>query len=94
MLFSDEKLTHVAHLAYEGVGRFDGVQLLADEEVTLRLIKQAIFDEFRLDDQIDEVVRAKLASYSRKIVEHSQEWEVLYKKHFEEELRKRHRESR
>lgn len=91
MLFSEEKLTHVAHLVYEGVGRHDGVQLLADEEVTLRLIKQVIFHEFRLDDEIDGIVRAKLASYSKQLVENSAEWEVLYKKHFEEELRKRRR---
>jgi hypothetical protein len=37
---------------------------------------------------IDRKVKAKLASYSRGIVEGSAEWEVLYRKTFEEETRK------
>jgi hypothetical protein len=91
MLVSEEKLTHIAHLVYEGVGRFDGVELIADEEVILKQIKQVLFDEFRLDDEVDQVVRARLASYSRKIPEGSEEWDVLYRKGVEEELRKRRR---
>lgn len=91
MPISDEKLSHLTHLIYEGIGRFDGVELVADEEGILRTIKQALQDEFRLDDALDQVVRARLASYSRKIVEGSPEWDVLYRKSFEEELRKRRR---
>lgn len=91
MLASEEKLTHIAHLIYAGIGRFDGVELIADEEVILKQIKQVLFDEFRLDDEIDQVVRARLASYSRKIVEGSEEWAVLYRKGVDEELRKRRR---
>ena len=91
MLVSEEKITHLAHLVYEGIGRFDGVELIADEEVILKQIKQVLFDEFRLDDDIDRAVRARLASYSRKIVEGSDEWDVLYRKGVEEEMRKRRR---
>jgi hypothetical protein len=91
MFASEEKLTHVAHLVYEGIGRFDGVELVADEEVILREIKQVLFDEAHLDDEIDRTVRARLASYSRKIVEGSEEWAVLYRKGVDEEMRKRRR---
>jgi hypothetical protein len=38
--------------------------------------------------EIDQKVKAKLASYSRGIVEGSAEWDVLYRKTFEEEVRK------
>ncbi|MBI3621346.1 MAG: DUF507 family protein [Nitrospirae bacterium] len=91
MFASEEKLTHVAHLVFEGIGRFDGVELIADEEVLLKQIKQVLFEESRVDDEIDRAVRARLASYSRKIAEGSEEWDVLYRKGIEEELRKRHR---
>jgi len=91
MFASEEKLTHVAHLVFEGIGRFDGVELIADEEVLLKQIKQVLFDESRVDDEIDRAVRARLASYSRKIAEGSEEWDVLYRKGIEEELRKRRR---
>lgn len=91
MFASEEKLTHVAHLVFEGIGRFDGVELIADEEVLLKQIKQVLFEESRVDDEIDRAVRARLASYSRKIAEGSEEWDVLYRKGIEEELRKRRR---
>jgi len=91
MFASEEKLTHVAHLVFEGIGRFDGVELIADEEVLLKQIKQVLFDESRVDDEIDRAVRARLASYSRRIAEGSEEWDVLYRKGIEEELRKRRR---
>jgi hypothetical protein len=91
MLASEEKLTHVAHLVYEEIGRFDGVELIADGEVILKQIKQVLFDESHMDEEIDRAVRTRLASYSRKIVEDSEEWDVLYRKAVEEELRKRRR---
>jgi hypothetical protein len=40
------------------------------------------------ESEIDRKVRVKLASYSRGIVEGSAEWDVLYRKTFEEETRK------
>ena len=44
-----------------------------------------------MDDEIDAIVRKKLESYSRKIVEKSPEWDVLYQKFFKEELKKKRR---
>ena len=45
--------------------------------------------ELAEEGQVDRIVRARLASYSRPVVEGSQEWDVLYRKAFEEESRKR-----
>jgi hypothetical protein len=44
--------------------------------------------ELAQEQDIDQKVKAKLASYSRGIVEGSNEWDVLYRKTFEEETRK------
>jgi hypothetical protein len=91
MPIGDEKLNHLSHLVYEGIGRFDGVELVGEAEAILRTIKQTLQEEFRVDDELDQAVRARLASYSRGIVEGSPEWDVLYRKTFDEELRKRRR---
>lgn len=45
----------------------------------------------KIADSIDEIVRNKLASYSKKIYEGSAEWEVLYSKFFDEEVAKKGR---
>lgn len=44
-----------------------------------------------MDDEVDQIVRKKLASYGRNMPEGSREWDVMYKKHFTEEMKKRWR---
>jgi uncharacterized protein len=44
-----------------------------------------ISDEMRTDEAIDVLVRRKIESQKRTIVEGSDEWEVLYRKYYEEE---------
>ena len=43
-------------------------------------------DEMRSDEAIDALVRRKLESQKRGIVEGSDEWDVLYRKYHEEEV--------
>ncbi len=55
-------------------------------EIVLRKeIKKIIVDELKIGERIDSIVRSKLQSLSRKIVEGSMEWDILYKKLYEEE---------
>jgi hypothetical protein len=44
----------------------------------------------RTDEAIDALVRKKIESQKRTILEGSDEWEVLYRKYYEEEV-SRHR---
>jgi hypothetical protein len=61
----------------------------SDDGRILKEIKRVLAGELAQEQEIDRKVRAKLGSYSRGIVEGSPEWEVLYRKTFEEETRKR-----
>jgi len=45
-----------------------------------------ISDEMKTDEAIDAIVRRKIESQKRSIVEGSDEWEVLYRKYYEEEV--------
>jgi hypothetical protein len=64
-------------------------QVKSDDGRILKEIKRVLAGELAQEQEIDRKVRAKLGSYSRGIVEGSPEWEVLYRKTFEEETRKR-----
>jgi hypothetical protein len=64
------------------------VTVTCDEGRLLKEIKRVLATELAQEEEIDRKVKAKLASYSRGIVEGSAEWEVLYRKTFEEEVRK------
>lgn len=50
--------------------------------------KHVLHDFFQGDDPIDEIVRRKIASLSRHVPPGSREWDILYRKYFEEETRK------
>ncbi len=91
MILSDDKINHISHLILEGIKKERLAKLIADEVIALREIKKIIFTELKMDDEIDAMVRKKLESYSRKIVEKSPEWDVLYQKFFKEELKKKKR---
>jgi hypothetical protein len=93
MLLSDDKITHLAHVILICLKKGAGARLTGDEAHALREIKRVLMSELAQEEDIDRTVRAKLASYSRLIAEGSQEWEVLYRKTIEEELRKRKKPS-
>ncbi len=89
MLLSDEKVSHLAHVILTALKASPRARLKGDEVQTLREIKRVLAAELAQEDAVDRAVRARLASYSKRIVEGSQEWDVLYRKTFEEETRKR-----
>jgi len=59
------------------------------ERAALVEAKRILAEHFQRDDKTDEVVRRKIASLSRQVPQGSAEWEILYRRYFEEESRKR-----
>ncbi|MBH0188854.1 MAG: DUF507 family protein [Nitrospira sp.] len=87
-MLSEDKISHLSHVIANEVKRHAAVKVTGDEERVLKAVKRVLADELAKEGEIDRKVRAKLASYSRGIVEGSTEWDVLYRKTFEEETRK------
>jgi Uncharacterized protein conserved in bacteria len=88
-VLSDDKASHLAHLALGTFKQSQHCRLTEDDGKVLREIKRVLASELALDAEIDRKVRARLASYSRQIVEGSSEWDVMYRKAYEEEQKKR-----
>jgi hypothetical protein len=89
MILSDEKTTHLSHLILNHLKDPSHARLKADETAVLREIKRLLAAEVRVEEEVDAAVRRRLATYSRPLAEGSAEWETLYRKTFEEEMRKR-----
>jgi len=87
-MLSEDKVSHLSHIILEVVKKSPLVTVQADEGLVLKEIKRVLASELAQEEDIDQKVKAKLASYSRGIVEGSAEWDVLYRKAFEEETRK------
>lgn len=93
MMLSDDKIVHLSHVLLKGLMEKKLVELIDEEGKVRAEIKRTIISELKIGEEIDSVVRRKLQSFSRKIVEGSPEWEILYKKYFREEEVKRGRVS-
>jgi hypothetical protein len=61
---------------------------VVSERAALVEAKRLLSEHFQRDDKIDEIVRRKIASLSRRVVPGSAEWDVLYRRYFEEEAKK------
>jgi len=84
---SENRISHVAHLVLDGVRKANLCEF-PNEGRALAETKRVLHDYFQHDDHIDEVVRQKILSLSRHVPPGSREWDVLYRKYFEEESRK------
>jgi hypothetical protein len=84
---TESRISHLAHLIIDGVWKND----LADfpnEARSLAETKRVLEDFFGGEDRLDDIVRQKIQSLSRRVAPGSREWDVLYRKYYEEELRK------
>ncbi|MCL5422916.1 MAG: DUF507 family protein [Nitrospirae bacterium] len=85
MTLSDEKISHLSHVLLKGLMDRNLLELKDEESKVRREIKRSTVSFLKVSEDIDSSVKKKLQSFSRKIVEGSPEWEVLYKKFYKEE---------
>jgi hypothetical protein len=93
MMLSDDKITHLSHMFLKGLKEKKLIEMLEEEGKIRAEIKRTIISELMVGEEIDAAVRKKLQSFTKKIVEGSPEWDVMYKKIFKEEEVKRGRVS-
>lgn len=89
MRLSEDRISHISHLILDEIIENGSVTPVQAEEKVLREIKRTITDELRFDDEADEAARRTIRSLSRRVPEGSPEWEVLYRKYRDEEIRRR-----
>lgn len=88
MHVSEDRISHLAHRVLDSLWKNDLADF-PDEPRSLLTIKNSIGDFFSMAEEIDQAVRKKLASYSQAKVPGSRDWEILYRKFYEEEAAKR-----
>lgn len=86
MRLTREKINLLSHHVAERLASIDEVEFIEDRN-TIRL---AVFDILtkwlKKEELVDAAARRKIESQQRKIPEGSAEWEILYRKYYEEEL--------
>ena len=85
MRLSREKILKLSHLILDHFNQDEEVEFFADPQEIRQEIVRLISEEMRADEAIDTLVRRKIESQKRTILEGSDEWDVLYRKYYEEE---------
>lgn len=88
MKLSEDRVSHLSHLMWDAIYDDDLVDY-PDDDAALLCIKKTFADYMKIHDQIDDFAREKVASLKRGVQEGSREWDILYKKYFEEEADRR-----
>ena len=90
MKLSREKILRLSHLILDHLNKDEEIEYYADPQEIRQEIVKMISDEMKTDEAINALVRRKIESQKRTIQEGSDEWDVLYRKYYEEEVA-RHR---
>jgi hypothetical protein len=86
---NEDRIYHISHLIQDALEQDKNVERIQAEERLLREIKRTIAAELQFEDEADSAARRTIQSLSRKVPEGSREWDVLYRKYLDEELRRR-----
>ena len=88
MRISRDKVNKVAHVITDALADMDALDFIEDRN-TIRLEVRKILEELlNQEEKIDQAARHKIENQKRTILEGSQEWDILYRKYYNEEVRK------
>jgi hypothetical protein len=87
MRLTREKVNLLSHQITEKLASLDEVEFIEDRN-TIRLADVDILLKWlKKEEEIDKAARHKIESQKRAIPEGSAEWEILYRKYYDEEMR-------
>jgi len=88
MRLSREKTVRISHKVIDFLVSSPGVDFVEDRDTIRKEIVTILTSLLKLEEQVDTEVRAKIASQKKEILEGSEEWDVLYRKYYGEEMRR------
>ena len=88
MRLSRDKVNVLARAVTDTLAELDEVGFVEDRN-TIRLeVRKILEDLLNQEARIDQSARQKIESQKRTILEGSQEWDILYRKYYNEEVKK------
>ncbi len=86
MRLSRDKINVLSHCVADTLAEIDEVTFKEDRN-TIRLAALEILNKWlKREEAMDQVARQKIESQSRPIPQGGEEWDILYRKYYEEEL--------
>ena len=88
MRITRDKLNKLAHVVSDVLAETDECEFLEDRNTIRQEARKALENLLMQETRIDQAARLKIQSQRRIIPEGSQEWDILYRKYYNEEVTK------
>ncbi len=88
MRISPDKLNKLAHTVADTLADIDQVGFMEDRNTIRQEARKALTALLTEEARIDQAARLKIANQRKIIMEGSQEWEILYRKYYNDEVKK------
>lgn len=87
MRLSREKVNLLSHLVTDSLAETNEVEFIEDRNTIRLAVVEILMKWLKKEEDIDKAARHKIEAQKRPIPEGSAEWEILYRKYYEEEMR-------
>jgi len=84
-----ERMNQIANMIRDLIMEDEAVEIYEEPPIIRNRIRQILLDALREEEEIDREVRERIKSYSKRIVEGTPEWNHLYRRIYEDALKKR-----
>ena len=88
MRISRDKLNKLAHTVADTLAEIDECEFREDRNTIRQEARKALEELLAAEMKLDAAARQKIASQRKIILEGSQEWEILYRKYYNDEVKK------
>ena len=88
MRISADKLNKLAHTVADTLAEIDECDFLEDRNTIRQEARKALEKLLAEETKLDANARLKIASQRKIILEGSQEWDILYRKYYNDEVKK------
>ena len=88
MRISRDKVNKLAHRVADALAEMESVDFIEDRNTIRMQVRTILEDLLKQEEKIDAAARLKIESQRRTITEGSQEWDILYRKYYNEEVKK------
>jgi hypothetical protein len=88
MRVSQDKVNKLAHVVLDSLKQLDPVEFIEDPNTIRQEVRRLLGELFLAEAKLDAAARQKIESQKRIITEGTQEWDILYRKYYNEEVKK------
>jgi hypothetical protein len=88
MRLTREKTIRLSHVITDVLVASDDVEFIEDRDTIRQKVLQILQDLLKEEESVDVEVRKKISSQKKEIVEGTEEWDVLYRKYYSEQMRR------